>query len=171
MTEATPIAEVSGKPPLRYRRLRIAMSVFFAVLTVALCVQWVRSYGVRKIRQGPIGKHVLSIQSAQGELGIGFWDWPYKTFAWNMRTNADTESLWPTVKGESPFSNLGIRWYRQSIPDMTLVVVPFWLPVSMAATIAVAPWIIHLRRFSLRTMLIATTLVAVVLGLGVWLAS
>ncbi len=41
----------------------------------------------------------------------------------------------------------------------------------MATTIAVVPWIIHLRRFSLRTMLIVTTLVAVVLGLGVWMAS
>jgi hypothetical protein len=36
-------------------------------------------------------------------------------------------------------------------------------------TFAALPWLPY--RFSLRTMLIATTLVAIVLGLGVWLAS
>ena len=33
------------------------------------------------------------------------------------------------------------------------------------------PWFANLGRFSLRTLLIATTLVAVVLGLIVWLGS
>ena len=38
---------------------------------------------------------------------------------------------------------------------------------AILAAAATAPWI---RRFSLRSLLIATTLVAIVLGLVVWLA-
>jgi hypothetical protein len=52
--------------------------------------------------------------------------------------------------------------------DNWLIVFPHWLPVLQCATFAAVPWI---RRFSLRTLLIATTLIAVVLGLIVWSAS
>jgi hypothetical protein len=39
-----------------------------------------------------------------------------------------------------------------------------WFPILLGVAIASAPWV---RRFSLRTLLIATTLVAVVLGIVV----
>jgi hypothetical protein len=45
--------------------------------------------------------------------------------------------------------------------------VSFWLLVGVTVSFAAAPWI-HWR-FSLRALLIATTLLAVVLGLIVWL--
>jgi hypothetical protein len=45
-------------------------------------------------------------------------------------------------------------------------VVPHWFCALILATFSVAPWI--RRQFSLRTLLIVTTLVAVVLGLIVW---
>ena len=46
-------------------------------------------------------------------------------------------------------------------------VVPHWFGVLLFAALAVVPWI---RRFSLRTLLIATTLVAVALGLIIWMS-
>ena len=47
---------------------------------------------------------------------------------------------------------------------------PHWFLILVFGTFAITPWISSLRyRFSLRTLLIATTLVAVVLGLIVWL--
>ncbi len=46
---------------------------------------------------------------------------------------------------------------------------PHWFLVSMTLFAAVVPWLPWSRRFSLRTLLIATTLVAAVLGLVVWL--
>jgi hypothetical protein len=46
------------------------------------------------------------------------------------------------------------------------IVLPMWFLILMGASIASAPWI---RRFSLRTMLIATTLISV--GLGIILAA
>ena len=46
------------------------------------------------------------------------------------------------------------------------VMMPYWFVVAVSSVFSVLPWI---RRFSLRTMLIVTTLIAVVLGLIVWL--
>ena len=40
--------------------------------------------------------------------------------------------------------------------------------VGIIATLAAAPWLSWSRQFSLRTLLIATTLVAVGLGMVVW---
>jgi hypothetical protein len=45
---------------------------------------------------------------------------------------------------------------------------PHWFPVLVAPTLAVVPWLRW--RYSLRTLLIATTVVAVVLGLAVYAA-
>src|SRR5215213_3399771 len=46
------------------------------------------------------------------------------------------------------------------------LVVTYWFLISAAICVGIAPWLRW--RFSLRTLLIATTLVAVVLGLIVW---
>jgi hypothetical protein len=64
----------------------------------------------------------------------------------------------------------GWLWEYRSLPTQSSlkIVVPFWLPVlATGATGAAAcvPWIRW--RFSLRTLLIATTLVAVALGVVV----
>jgi hypothetical protein len=48
------------------------------------------------------------------------------------------------------------------------LIVPHWIPVSVTALFSVAPWIPCPKRFSLRTLLIATTLVAVGLGAISW---
>jgi hypothetical protein len=45
---------------------------------------------------------------------------------------------------------------------------PIWIPTVILGSIAAAPWLPWSNRFSLRTLLIATTLVAVVLGVIVW---
>ena len=47
---------------------------------------------------------------------------------------------------------------------------PYWLLVAVAGLFAALPWIPIPRRFSLRTLLIAMTLVAVVLGQIAWAA-
>jgi hypothetical protein len=48
-----------------------------------------------------------------------------------------------------------------------LLFAPYWFPVLISGVLAAVPWIRW--RFSLRTLLIATTIIAVVLGLIVWL--
>ena len=43
---------------------------------------------------------------------------------------------------------------------------PYWLPIMLTGVFATIPWL--RLRFSLRTLLIVTTLVALALGLVVW---
>ncbi len=59
---------------------------------------------------------------------------------------------------------MGFGWYTAA--TSIAVRVPCWFAVLMSATLTAVPWIRW--RFSLRTLLVATTLVAVVLGLAVW---
>jgi hypothetical protein len=51
-----------------------------------------------------------------------------------------------------------------SIVSTTLV--PYWIPVLLTATLAALPWLRW--RFSLKALMIGTTLVAVLMGLIVW---
>ena len=51
--------------------------------------------------------------------------------------------------------------------DMMGNSIPVWLVAAVSAAFSAFPWLP--RQFSLRTLLLATTLVAVVLGLIVWL--
>jgi asparagine N-glycosylation enzyme membrane subunit Stt3 len=61
------------------------------------------------------------------------------------------------------FTIYGMSIYRGFV---TGFMVPFWFLAFVSATTAVLPWLPWIKwRFTLRTMLIATTLVAVVLGL------
>ena len=68
---------------------------------------------------------------------------------------------------------LGSKWWgSQSDPigQYDFAVFPFWFVTLLAAALCVASWPPRLWRFSIRTLLIATTLVAVVLGLAVYVA-
>lgn len=49
------------------------------------------------------------------------------------------------------------------------MIAPYWLYILLVAGLAAAPWIHWTKRFRLRTMLIATTLIALALG-GMMLA-
>ena len=68
--------------------------------------------------------------------------------------------------GETNLDRIGVGWSIQ--PNGFSVLLPHWVYAILPAMLAVIPWVWP-KRFSLRTLLIATTLVAVVLGLIVWL--
>jgi hypothetical protein len=44
------------------------------------------------------------------------------------------------------------------------VIIPYWAPIAFFASLGATPWVKWSKRFSLRTLVIATTLVAVMLG-------
>jgi hypothetical protein len=54
---------------------------------------------------------------------------------------------------------------RRGVGAPTIFSAPYWTLAALSAGLATVPWIP--RRFSLRMLLLATTLVAVVLGLAV----
>lgn len=66
-------------------------------------------------------------------------------------------------------SDFDLTVYETFLPDGTGTTIPIWAPTIGSLLLAAVPWL-PLRRFSLRTLLIAATLLAVVLGLAVWSA-
>jgi hypothetical protein len=71
---------------------------------------------------------------------------------WRRNLNANTRAGFGTIR----------------TAGLTLIVVPHWFLVVSIVMLGAAPWI--RRSFSLRTLLIATTLIAAVLGLAVYFA-
>jgi hypothetical protein len=132
---------------LNLRSAFSAMCGIFCLLLIALAV---RSYSARDALRGSIGGNVLNVQSLRGELGIGFYRWPYKRVAWSTTSQTDNmEALWPPVKGKPPLSWLGIRRLTDG-NEQTFVIVPLWLVVVIVATLAALPWSRWPRRFSVR---------------------
>ncbi len=152
---------------MRYRKLRIAWSVVWGLVAVLLCVLWVRSFNWFD-DLAFLFNNSQSMMALQTEPGSLVWT--------KQEAGGDTFSK----EYYSRFFNTN---RRQDPPDLTLasiagkflvlsfaVSVPFWFLVIVSATLAAIPWFRWSKRFSLRTLLIATTLVAVVLGLVIYAA-
>jgi hypothetical protein len=140
---------------MRLSKLRIAWSVAWGLLAVLLCVLWVRSYyHVDALHVPLVGNHALIVASCRGQM------------TWTA--TPDIPLAWQTATIAA-----GDDWYRApwglSYPsgaNLFELALPHWFSATVCGVISVLPWLP--RRFSLRTLLIATTLVAVVLGLAVW---
>jgi hypothetical protein len=150
------------------RRLRIAVSVFFAVLTVLLCVLWVRSYWYMDRLHGPISQtRAIECLSVNGHMLFAITKLviPVQRLNWSLES---IDSRDGAAQSESQDTIMGFVYGEI---DYWTIWGPHWFLTMIAATLAAALWFRVPYRFSLRTMLIATTLLAVVLGLAVWLAA
>jgi hypothetical protein len=143
---------------MRYRKLRIAWSVFCGIACVLLVVLWVRSYWWedRFSAMLPASQRFAGI-SLRGQLAFAVdttVSAPYiDSRAVTVRVSRKTGQL---VK------STGKRWVCHNC----FINVPHWYYVIPIVVTAIVPWIRW--RFNLRTLLIATTLIACVLGLIVW---
>ena len=139
---------------LRY--LRIAFSATCVLVAVLLCALWVRSYW-------------------RGDA-LTYWGWRYAD------VSSSSGYVGFTQRPNYNF-NLSPRWKYRNFPardthhfqwvwesDFIGIRVPMWLLVIPFSTVAAISWVYKPAwRFSLRTLLLATTLVALGLGLFVWL--
>src|SRR3954471_5339538 len=130
---------------MRFRKMRIAWSVFWGVACVLLILLCVRSY----FWMDAVPR--LHLASANGQLYV--------------KQNLQIQ---PASKDQRcRFGIISMSLGGQSVvrvghPGLAL---PLWAVLVILAAVSVCPGI---RRFTLRTLLIATTLVAVVLGLVVY---
>jgi hypothetical protein len=147
--------------PQLIRRLRIAASVFFAVVAVALCVLWVRSYWLADVLALRLGDRSLLAHSLDGEVLILAGPRFVET-GWSVPTAEQVRTPTPLVSPSVFGLSIGKAQGKYYFTACN------WLLISISISIAFASW--QPFNFSLRTLLIATTLVAVVLGLGVWAA-
>jgi hypothetical protein len=150
--------------------LRIAVSALSLTACVLLVALWVRSYWKREVLcYGglPYRKSARILESTDGELNFSNM---YSTLSEYTGRWLFTPVSPPKLFRATRHSFAGIGFNPNPSPYWS-VTIPYWLPVILCAALAVAPWIRLQRwRFSLRTLLIATTLVAAALGVIVYLA-
>lgn len=135
------------------RYLRIAVSAFFGLLTVALIVLWVRSYQWTDTLYTMRADQVVSaISSDDGMLGV------YRTMI-----------SFPMPFGIHSCPDSVFRgYYWEVMAPKHCLTFPIWAAALVSASFATVPWLQYvgrLRRFRLSTMFIVTALLALVLGL------
>jgi hypothetical protein len=160
--------------PRILRLLRIAFSAVCGIVCLLLIALWLRSYWrvyslYEQHYDAPSApttyvRSWVELQKGNVVISKGFKDAPMRprsgTFQWDIVSQAQSY-----VRPEGvPFWGFE---YSSNNERMNLAV-PCWIPVLLLALVAATPWLSWLTwRFSLRTLLIATTFVAVVLGLAV----
>jgi hypothetical protein len=148
---------------VKYRKLRIAWSVAWGVVAVLVCALWVRSSErSERFFVGFTNKVGVHLESSNGQLHLSYSNWSDEP---NMQL-----SPWAHYYDRRPAkrkkSDAGIVNLFHS-KNQTYVGARHWIVILLCGAAMTAPWLP--RRFSLRTLLIATTLVALLLGLFVWL--
>jgi hypothetical protein len=155
---------------MRFRKLRFAWSVVWGLAAVLLIALWVRSYRWEDVITAP-GDGSRRFGSAEGWITIRWTEPRWKEMRRPPNLNF---KKWQVVSlsVEEREQKLARTHVKSRPPqfgfvDAGAVQFPYWLATMVCVGMSAALWIRW--RFSLRTLLIATTLVAVVLGLIVWL--
>jgi hypothetical protein len=137
---------------LRY--LRIAWTAICGIVFVLLIVLWVRSYSQLYCLSN--WSRQLSVSSCCGHI---FLNEPF--YSDESAEGGSTKII--KLFGHHLYFDLYPAAYI--VQDGVGIAVPVWGFVGSALTIGVIPWIRWPKRFTLRALLIATTVVAVILGI------
>jgi hypothetical protein len=141
--------------------LRFAWSVGCGIVCLLLIAMWVRSYYFHDYGEFDYASRAIILDSARGETAIGTYPLPVR-FPTNWRSWVTDEMDWlPGTGFVRPATVLGFALI--TIERHTWLFMPYWFHTMLFVAFGAGPWI--RRQFSLRTLLIATTLVAVVLGI------
>jgi hypothetical protein len=145
---------------MRFRKLRIAWSVWWGIVAVLLIVLWAKSEWCADCIDHTKNGVTTKIAAAYGFVVIEQTD-----FTSVVPQNIPDED-WQH-RSRYPVSDWHtFQFHRDRI--QTQIQTPIWIPLGIAIGMTVIPWTVRFKRFSLRTLLMATTLVAVVLGIIVW---
>jgi hypothetical protein len=141
------------------------------VLLIAL---WVRSYWtVSNIQIGNIAGHNFQLVLGTGHICFRLEDSladngsDHPRFATAFDNLDRTSPSFASFSGEGWSSSVGLTLNERERNDIKIVF-SHWFASVFLVLLSAAPWLSW--RYTLRTLLIATTLVAVVLGIIVWAA-
>jgi hypothetical protein len=144
------------------RRVRIAGSMFFGVLAVALLLVWPRSYfWIDGISRGSTQRNYVGASTLRGVFRVSSTTYPkhlpkLRQVEWSVHSDPGDDAT---------YHRRGRHFDWRNNENRMRGSVPLWFLITISSVVAVAMWRLQYSQFSLRTMLIAMTLVAVVLGL------
>lgn len=153
---------------MRFHKLRIVRSVGCSLACLLLLVLWLRSYWWQDgfVHYEPPGRATISLWSGRGGVSVSTDYYPPFPFSvqpahWRFYSSViDPDEQRQSLTPFALYANTG---------GGSDVLVPFWPPILICAALASLPWFPWLRwRFSLRTLLFTTTIIAVALGTIVW---
>jgi hypothetical protein len=159
------------------RRLLNIASIICLVLCVALMGMWVRSYHfVDEMQSCFTFGDGLVIRSVQGRMGFTGYDAGETIIhsSWSLHSNHYDEpntKLSPSLKTQID-SHLGFALLPIVVNPSGkgyTVAVPFWFLVLIAGSLAMAFRLRWPLRFNVRSLFIATTVLAMALGMIAWL--
>jgi hypothetical protein len=149
---------------MKHRNLRIAWSAACGIACIVFIALWVRTTYFCETIFGPVANSSsLVITSRQGGLGIGLTKSAAPKWAYSPNP--------PEVVPHRTYVTLLGFGYSNPANEGVFLRVLYPILIAGIITLSIVPWVHWTARFSLRTLLIATTLVAVALGLIVWLRS
>jgi hypothetical protein len=150
---------------MRFRNLRIAFSAACGTVCLLLIVLWVRSIWLYERVEIPIPSNsLLTLSSAAGTAEARLCIYPVlpvENPSW-FSGKKDFAKDFGLSLTRRVFGGFGFVADDGEVYDIGLNC-PYWFLITCATVLAGAPWI--RCRFSVRTLLIAATLVAVMLGL------
>jgi hypothetical protein len=149
---------------MMFRYWRIQFSLICCALLLTTLSMWVRSYYIADIwNTGYNYDHSLRMYSVRGLLMIGKHDY-CNDWGWGTGPTSelsdwlDNTIQWST---ESPFLRISTAT-GASMP--WLVAVPYWVPTILIGAVIGLSWYGRIVRFSLLTLVMLTTIVAILLG-------
>ena len=145
------------------RYLRIAVTALSLTACVLLIALWVRSYWWFTL--AVTTNSLKQVHSLEGTVGLVISSARPRPHSWQV-VDCSISELSEAGSVIEPSGKYGFS--LDHTQQFTFVQVPYWLLVFIASIPASAPWIRW--TFSLRTLLIVTTLVAVGLGVVIYLA-
>ena len=152
------------------RKLRIAFSAVCGIACLIMILLWARSYWWwDTIVWGITDEQGFIVRSVKGAAVLEYLDFSGSEidavlFKWHVQsTPLPDTNRYPFGGVENTFAGFLIRhsgWRGNPF----LLCVPFWFLVPLSAALAVILWGKWALRFSLKSLLIATTIVAVLLA-------
>ena len=156
---------------MRFRYLRIAFSATSVIACMLLIALWVRSYWWRDALYGPlVSNQTFNLSAANGRIRFATFDNTYESeftgerlTGWGLTHSRFKQPLHLTLVN-TPLRNFGLGFAGSRDRYGIVAIIPIWFPITLGSVITVATWNGFRWRFSLRTLFIAMTLIAVVLG-------
>lgn len=138
--------------------LRIAASVFFGLLTLALFGYWVDSYnGGVEGDFALVGQQNLRVASSSGLVDFAI----YGNSAPHVALGYRGDIFWPWHNGTMGFDHTAGFLY-------TTATIPYWFMTGASLALSLLLGFKRLWRFSIRGLLIAMAILAAMLGLAIY---